>query len=149
VFATKGGSSGKGARTSSNTAATTTTTPTTGKHHSHSTKAAAHQPKAAPPGETSVVVLNGTETTGLATRIAAQLQQGGYNQAAARYGRPPGANEVTVVEYAPGHQADATQLARSLSVTHVEPVEQGVAALAGAGTSVVVVVGADKANSTP
>jgi LytR cell envelope-related transcriptional attenuator len=142
VLLTKGGSSAT--KSPGSTGHTTSTTTTAAKKKSG--KSAAKQPKAAPPAEISVVVLNGTETTGLASRVSAQLQQSGYSQAAARFGRPPGANEVTVVEYTPGHQADATQVAHSLSVSHVEPVEQGVSVLAGSA-KVVVVVGADKANA--
>ncbi len=112
------------------------------------TKGGSSQAKATPPAETSVVVLNGTETTGLASRVSSQLQQSGYSQAAAKFGRPPGANEVTVVEYATGHQPDASQVARSLSVSLVEPMEQGVSALAGSA-KVAVVVGADKATAGP
>jgi len=145
VLVTKGGSSGPkaGSVASHKTPAVTSTT---AKHH-HATSTP-KQAKATPPAETSVVVLNGTETTGLASRVSSQLQQSGYSQAAAKFGRPPGANEVTVVEYATGHQPDAAQVARSLSVSHVEPMEQGVSALAGSA-KVAVVVGADKATAGP
>ena len=91
---------------------------------------------------------------GVTSALAERLNGGHYidvdidRQAAARYGTPPGATEVTVVEYASGHQADAVQVARSLSVSHVEPMEQGVLALAGAA-NVAVVVGADKATAGP
>jgi len=142
VLATRGGSSGPHTSTSgagTNASQTHTSTSKT-KHAGTSTK----QAKAPPPAETNVVVLNGTLTTGLAHRISAELQQTGYSQAAALTGRPPGANEVTVVEYAPGHQADAQGVARSLSVSHVQPIEQAVSALAGSA-KVVVVVGADRA----
>jgi hypothetical protein len=145
VLVTKGGSSGPkaGSVASHKTPAVTSTT---AKHH-HATSTP-KQAKATPPAETSVVVLNGTETTGLASRLSSQLQQSGYSQAAAKFGRPPGANEVTVVEYATGHQPDAAQVARSLAVSHVEPMEQGVSALAGSA-KVAVVVGADKATAGP
>ncbi len=146
VLLTRGGSSGSKAGESS--AATGSTAAQTTSHHKHSTKAPAPKPvPTTPPAELSVVVLNGTETTGLATRAAGELQQGGYSQAAAKYGRPPGANEVTIVEYAPGQQPDAQEVARSLSVSHVEPMEQAVLALAGPA-KVVVVVGADRASQT-
>jgi hypothetical protein len=116
-----------------------------GSKHPSSTKKKAAE-KATPPAETAVTVLNGTETEGLARRIASELQQGGYSQAAASFGRPPGANEVTVVEYAGGNQANAERVAHSLSVSHVQPMEQAVAALAGSA-KVVVIVGADKAST--
>jgi hypothetical protein len=144
VLATKGSSSSNNARTSSSGGSGSTQTQTTASHHKHTTTTQTKQAKATPPAETSVVVLNGTLTTGLAHRISAELQQTGYSQASALSGRPPGANEVTVVEYAPGHQADANGVARSMSVSHVQPIEQAVATLAGPA-KVVVVVGADRA----
>jgi hypothetical protein len=144
VLATKGGSSGA-KHPSSSAAQTGTATTTAAKHHNGS-KAAPKQAKATPPAETSVVVLNGTETPGLAHRLSTELQQNGYSQANALFAHPPGSNEVTVVEYAGGHQPDAAQVARSLSVSHVQPMEQGVAQLAGSA-KVVVVAGADKATT--
>ena len=82
----------------------------------------------------------------LAHNVSDSLRQSGYAQATALNGRPPGANQVTVVEYAPGHRADAEGVARSLAVTQVQPMESATAALAGSAT-VVVVVGLDKASS--
>jgi hypothetical protein len=99
---------------------------------------------AASRAETMVSVLNGTNTTGLAHRIAGQLQQDGYSQATALSGTPPGSNAVTVVEYLSGHRAEAQAVAQSLSVSQVQPMESGVAALAGPAP-VAVVVGADRA----
>jgi hypothetical protein len=146
VLAGKGGSSPtKGSTgTSANNGSVTQTTTSTSHHKSSSTT---KQAKATPPAETSVVVLNGTEQTGLAHLISSELQQRGYSQADALDGRPPGANEATVVEYASGHQADAAGVAKSLAVSHVEPMEQAVAVLAGSA-KVVVVVGTDKATTT-
>jgi hypothetical protein len=99
-----------------------------------------------PPAETVVDVLNGTSTTGLAHRVASDLQKGGYSQATALAGRPTGANQATVVQYASGHQADAQGVARSISVSRVQPLEGSVAAIAPAA-SVVVIVGTDRASS--
>ncbi len=93
-------------------------------------------------------MLNGTETTGLAHQVSTTLRQSGYTQATALNGRPPGANQVTVVQYTPGHKADAEGVARSLSVTGVEPMESTTASLAGPA-SVAVVVGLDKAATSP
>jgi hypothetical protein len=91
-------------------------------------------------------VLNATSTTGLAHRVAGELQKSGYSQATALAGRPSGANQVTVVQYASGHQGDAQALAHSISATQVQPLEGSVAALAPAA-SVVVIVGADRASA--
>jgi hypothetical protein len=143
VLATRGGSSKPHTGTSASSTGASTQTHTTASHHKQASSSS-KQAKATPPAETSVVVLNGTLTTGLAHHVSAQLQETGYSQANALSGRPPGANEVTVVEYAPGHQADAQGVAKSLSVSHVQPIEQAVAALAGPA-KVVVVVGADRA----
>ncbi len=151
VFATKGGSTAKHGLTNASTPTgitTTTTTSSKKKSSSHQTKPAK---PATPPAELSVVVLNGTETTGLAHRISTELQQAGYSQANALFSRPPGTNEVTVVEYASGHQADAQEVAHSLSVSRVQPMEQAVTVLAGSA-KVVVIAGADRATtgtSTP
>jgi LytR cell envelope-related transcriptional attenuator len=94
----------------------------------------------------SVAVLNATETNGLAHHVANQLQRSGYSRATPLGGHPPGADQVTVVEYTSGHKSDAEGVARSLGVSHTVPLESGVAALAGSA-SVVVVVGLDKASS--
>jgi len=95
-----------------------------------------------------VVVLNGTGTAGLAHRVASELRQSGYSQATPLGGSPPGANQVTVVEYASGHQRDAEGVARSLGVGQAQPMEASVASLSGSAT-VVVIVGLDKAASVP
>ncbi len=142
-----GGSSKPNSATTSVAVSVSKSTGATDTHRQAKPAVKAAQP-AASPAETNVAVLNGTETTGLAHRISAELQQGGYSQATALNGRPAGANQVTVVEYASGHQADAQGVAHSLAVTHVQPMEPAVAALAGSAT-VVVIVGADKAASVP
>jgi hypothetical protein len=145
VLATKGGSSPTKGSTGTSANSEALTPATTGTSHPKSSSKT-KQAKATPPAETSVVVLNGTEQTGLAHRISSELQQRGYSQADALDGRPPGANEATVVEYASGHQADAAGVAKSLTVSHVEPMEQAVAVLAGSA-KVVVVVGTDKSTT--
>jgi LytR cell envelope-related transcriptional attenuator len=98
--------------------------------------------------ETNVVVLNGTNTTGLAHRVSGELRQSGYSQATPLNGRPSGANQVTDVEYTSGHRADAEGVARSLGVAQAKPMEATVASLSGSAT-VVVIVGLDKAATVP
>ena len=149
VLATRGGGG-----SSSNTAATnpskgaseTRGSSTSSKSTSTTKKPSKTSAKTTPPAEMAVTVLNGTESVGLARRVSTVLQQNGYSQAAAAFGRPPGANEATVVEYVSGHQADAEGVAHSLAVSHVQPIEQAVAALAGSA-KVVVIVGTDKATT--
>jgi hypothetical protein len=141
-----GGTSEKGkASTSASSAVSTGKSGTSAKHKKHALKSTA-VPANAP--ETTITVLNGTETAGAAHRFSASLQQRGYSQAAALGGRPPGANQTTAVEYASGHQADAEAVARTLSVHAVQPIEAAVAPLAGSA-AVVVIVGADKAATGP
>ncbi len=93
-----------------------------------------------------VAVLNSTETNGLAHHFAASLQQKGFAHAKPLDGRPEGSYPTMVVEYAPGHLADAQRVARSLAVGsgEVRPIEPSPASLTS-GTSVVVVVGAAQA----
>ncbi len=143
-----GGSSGPKQAQSTATSATTHSRQATTHHHttSHKTSSGSH---AANVAEQSVAVLNGTETTGLAHRISGQLQQRGYSQAAALGGRPPGANQVTVVEYAAGHQGGCRRgctLDRRCAGTAAR--SAAVASLGGSA-KVVVIVGADKATAAP
>jgi hypothetical protein len=117
--------------------------------HTRSSRTASKSSSAAGSrAEAQVAVLNGTETTGLAHRVAGQLQQGGFTKSFALGGRPPGANQVTVVEYASGHRGDAEGVARSLGAGQPQPIEAGVASLSGSAT-VVVIVGLDKAATGP
>ena len=95
-----------------------------------------------------MVVLNGTSTNGLAHRVSSELSGQGFARATALTGHPPGANQVTVVEYASGHKADAQSVARTLGVSQAQPMEGTVASLAGSAT-VVVIVGLDKAATSP
>jgi hypothetical protein len=142
-----GSSSGKAVTAASRT--TVRSSATRGKSHPRkaASKPAAKTPVASP-AETKVAVLNATETNGLAHQTAGELQQNGYSQAEALNGRPPGSGQVSVVEYASGHQAEAEGVAHSVDVTHVQPIEAAVTALAGSAT-VVVIVGEDKAVSSP
>jgi len=96
------------------------------------------------PASMAVVVLNGTNTNGLAHSLAKDLQQSGYSQAEAMNGTPPGSHATTVVEYMSGYRADAQSVASALSVTQVQPIEAAISSLAGSAT-VVVVAGEDKA----
>jgi hypothetical protein len=118
--------------------------------HARHSAAGSRRTAAAPAGAgaTNVVVLNGTSTAGLAHRVAGELRQSGYSQATPMGGTPPGANQVTVVEYASGHQGDAEGIARSLGVGQAQPMEASVASLSGSAT-VVVIVGLDKAATVP
>ncbi len=116
----------------------------------HNTQPVRSQPAAvqstvANPAELAVMVLNGTETNGLAHHLASALQQSGYARAEASSTVPPGgAHANTVVQYTSGHRADGQSVARALKVTDVQPIEGAISALAGSAV-VVVVAGADQA----
>ncbi len=139
---------GGGSPSGHGSASTGTTSTGASKHAPASkTHAATHGEAAAPaasPAETHVVVLNGTNTTGLAHKLSANLQQSGYAQSQALDGTPPGSHPATVVEYASGHRADATHVAQALEVTRTRPMEAAVSSLVGTAT-VVVIAGLDKA----
>jgi hypothetical protein len=148
VSSVKGGSSVGSAATGSSSTASAHHGATHAKSHPRSSATTQPSTTTASPAETSVAVLNGTETANLAHDVSGNLREDGYTQATPLNGRPPGANEVTVVEYAPGHEAEAQNVARSLAVTHVQPLESGAASLAGSA-AVVVIVGLDKAATVP
>jgi hypothetical protein len=137
-----GGGSGKGANAGS-TSTNVTHTRTT-HHAATGGGSSSGESTAGSPASTSVAVLNGTGTAGLAHRLSGTLRQSGYGRATALNGRPAGVHQVTVVEYSSGHRGDAEGVARSLGVTQVQPMEAATTSLAGAST-VAVIAGADKA----
>jgi hypothetical protein len=141
----KGGSSSTGTTAESTSGGSEKSISQGTKTSSTSSKPAAG---AAKPGETNVVVLNGTSTNGLAHRVSSELSGHGYSRASPLTGHPPGTNPVTVVEYANGHKADAQGVARTLGVTQAQPMEGTVSSLVGSAT-VVVIVGLDKAATSP
>jgi len=118
------------------------------KHSATRHTGAASTAGAASRGEINVIVLNGTETAGLAHHAATELVGMGYAKATALAGHPEGSNQVTVVDYTSGHKADATAVAHSLGVATVQPIEGSASALASSA-NVVVVVGQDKVSSVP
>lgn len=145
VLLTSGGGSSNKSASSTGTSPSTLssssgeTTHTTTAHHSSESSLPASNPS-----ETHVVVLNGTETGGLAHRLSGNLQQSGYTLATALNGHPAG-RSTTVVEYAPGHRADARHVAQTLGVSQTQPLESSIAAMDGGSATVVVVAGADLA----
>jgi hypothetical protein len=136
------GQGSSGGQSAANSAASTTSATPSHKHaSSHQSESSA---PAASPAATSVAVLNGTNTTGLAHSLSKVLQQSGYSQATALNGTPPGSHTITLVEYTAGHRADAQGVASALGVAQVQLMEAAVASLASPAI-VVVVAGADKA----
>jgi LytR cell envelope-related transcriptional attenuator len=140
-----GKSTGQGSSAGQSAASSAASTTSSAPSHKH---ASSHQSEssapAASPAATSVAVLNGTNTTGLAHSLSKVLQQSGYSQATALNGTPPGSHTITLVEYTAGHRADAQGVASALGVAQVQPMEAAVSSLASPAI-VVVVAGADKA----
>ena len=99
------------------------------------------------PGTVTVAVLNGTMVAGLAARLRDQLAAAGFNKGTINDFSDKQLAE-SVVEYAPGHRAEAKAVGRSVGVTRREPVTADSRALAG-GVAVIVIAGADKAAAEP
>jgi hypothetical protein len=102
------------------------------------------EPARVNPADVTVTVLNATNTTGLAVRILSRLEQAGFQK-----GNTGNAIErqraESVVMYKPGKKEDARAVARRLDIGSTEPIDEQASQLAGVA-SVVVVLGADKAN---
>lgn len=93
--------------------------------------------------QTTVSVLNGTTTPGLAANISDQLQRGGFKRGsvtnAADQQRPE-----TLVNYAPGFKRAADEIAQLLKLKAAQPIDPGTQAIAGTNAQVVVTVGTDR-----
>ena len=102
------------------------------------------EPARVDPSTVTVAVLNGTNVTGLATRISSRLQSAGFvpgnTQNAADQQRAE-----SVVMFKPGASAAARAVARKLGISQIEPIDAQSQGLSG-DAKVVVVVGADKSN---
>jgi LytR cell envelope-related transcriptional attenuator len=96
------------------------------------------------PAQTHVVVLNSTETSGLAHKLAGSLRQDGYTLAAPLSAKPPSARSTSVVEYSSGHRAEAVSVGKRLGIGETAPLEEAITPLVG-GATVVVIAGTDQA----
>jgi hypothetical protein len=144
VFGVGGGSSDQQAgNTIADSGAATTTTPGAGA------KTTTNGAPAPEPGSYTVAVLNGTAVPGLARGVANRLQNtkfkiGNVTNAADQ------TRSATLVEYAPGHLAEAQAVAKAIDVGKdaIQRVDSGSRAIAGEQASVVVIVGSDQ-NTSP
>jgi hypothetical protein len=97
------------------------------------------------PGTYVVAVLNGTAVPGLARGVATRLQNTKY-----KIGNVTNASDqthsATLVQYAPGHLAEAQSVAKAIDVGRdaIQQVDSANRTIAGSQASVVVVVGADQ-----
>jgi cytoskeletal protein RodZ len=124
---------------------TTTTTPsTTTTHHSgHGRKGATTTTTTVPHSSVSVVVANGTSTTGLAAKTSATIGAGGW---AMQTPLDADTTEATsAVYYAAGQQQAAASIATTIGVapTAVLPLTSATPVTYPPNTDVVVVVGQD------
>jgi LytR cell envelope-related transcriptional attenuator len=95
------------------------------------------------PGNVTVAVLNGTTVPGLAAALRDQIAAAGFKKGTINDFSDQQLAE-SVVQYAPGHQAEAKAVSRTVGISEREPVTADGRALAGDAT-VIVIAGADKA----
>ena len=95
------------------------------------------------PANVTVAVLNGTTVPGLAATLSDEVNAAGFKVGTITNFSDQQLAE-SVVQYAPGHQAEAKAVSRRLSIAQREPVNPSSQALAGDAT-VIVIAGADKA----
>ncbi|MDP9377384.1 MAG: LytR C-terminal domain-containing protein, partial [Actinomycetota bacterium] len=107
---------------------------------------------AAARAETTVAVLNGTITTGLAAKLQQQLTTAGYQEGPR--GTLPSQSQASVVYYRAGTQDQAGDVARLAAIANVQPLDETAESQLStvkegqslAGAQVVVVAGQDKAD---
>jgi hypothetical protein len=95
------------------------------------------------PGNVTVAVLNGTTVDGLAATLRDRVAAAGFKKGAIDVYSDQQLAE-SVVQYAPGRQAEAKAIGRRLGISRREPVSADSRALAGDAT-VIVIAGADQA----
>jgi LytR cell envelope-related transcriptional attenuator len=95
------------------------------------------------PGNVTFAVLNGTTVPGLAAALRDQIAAAGFKKGTINDFSDQQLAE-SVVQYAPGHQAEAKAVSRTVGISQREPVTADSRALAG-GATVIVIAGADKA----
>jgi hypothetical protein len=95
------------------------------------------------PGDVTVSVLNGTTVPGLAAALREKAAAAGFKKGTINTFSNQQLTE-SVVQYAPGHQAEAKAVGRRFEISQREPVTAEARALAPDAT-VIVIAGADKA----
>jgi hypothetical protein len=95
------------------------------------------------PGNVTVAVLNGTTVPGLAAALRDQIAAAGFKKGMINDFSDQQL-AASVVQYVPGHQAEAQAVGRRFGISQREPVTADSRALAGDAT-VIVIAGADKA----
>jgi hypothetical protein len=99
-------------------------------------------------GNTTVAVLNGTPTAGLAKKVATELVGAGFKQGTVTNASDQ-ARSATIISFFPGHRVEARRVRGVLKGGSVEPIDPTTRAIAcikpDPCPSVVVTVGADRA----
>jgi hypothetical protein len=101
------------------------------------------KPAAVEPGNVTVAVLNGTTVPGLAAALGDQVATAGFRKGTIAVFSDQQLAE-SVVQYAPGHQAEAEAVGRIVGIGQRGPITPDSSTLAGDAT-VIVIAGADKA----
>jgi hypothetical protein len=105
-------------------------------------KKAAAKPVA--PDKITVAVLNGTSIPGLAAQVGDRVDAEGFTLGTvSNASQSQGQRNTSVAMYAPGHERDATRVARQLDLRDVRKIDSETQQIAG-DASVVVIVGSDK-----
>jgi hypothetical protein len=111
-----------------------------------SKKAATTTKAAAPvaPDKITVAVLNGTSIPGLAAQVGDRVDAEGFTLGTvSNASQASGQRANSVAMYAPGHQSDASSVAKKLGIRNITRVDANTQSIAG-DASVVVIVGTDK-----
>ena len=96
-----------------------------------------------PRNSTTVAVLNGTTTPGLAATVSDQLSRGGFKRGNVTNAADQ-QQSTTAVLYSPGYKSAADQIAQLLKLKSVQPIDPGTQAIAGSDAQIVVTVGTDR-----
>jgi hypothetical protein len=98
------------------------------------------------PADTTIAVLNGTTVTGLARQAADKLLAEGYDVPKVTDAADQ-AQQASAVAFADGFRGSARQVARIIGIpsSQIVPIDASTRAVAGDQASVVVTMGADKA----
>jgi hypothetical protein len=94
-------------------------------------------------GNTTVAVLNGTTTPGLAATVSDQLSRGGFKRGNVTNAADQ-QQSTTAVLYAPGYKTAADEIAQLLKLKSVQAIDPGTQAIAGSDAQIVVTVGTDR-----
>lgn len=107
-------------------------------------------PEPVDPSSVRVMVLNGTQVTGLAQKVTDSLSGQGYGMGQPNTFSSVQTLEVTMVQYRSGHATEARQVAKDLGLASstVQPIDSEVSIAAPETADVIVVTGQDLAGST-